>query len=105
MAVDSYAATSLATAMNRSLLDFFTHSSEGSPVGGSLVPTRDAKTFIIGLANDIQAILRDATTAMFLHKPFVVPTRGTLPRHLWPETVCHNISNVWRRAKVIRRLT
>jgi len=31
-------------------------------------------------------------------------TRGTPPRHLWPKSARHDISNIRRRAKVIRRL-
>ncbi len=84
MAVDSYAATSLAKAMVHSLLDFLTHSLEGSPLGDSLDPQL-VLAYTFGLANDIQAILGDvvaAATTMFPHNPQATPTRGTLPRHL-----------------------
>ena len=37
------------------------------------------------------------------HKPPATLSRGTLPRHLWPKSVRHNISNIWRQAKSIRR--
>jgi len=45
---------------------------------------------IVGLANDIQAILGDAlttATTMFPHKPPAKSGMGTNPRHLWPKSV------------------
>ena len=104
--VDSYAATSLAKAMGHSLLGSFGH-------GPGSIPTSDAMdphcitSSIVGLANDIQAILGGAlatATTMFPHKLPATPGKGTLPRHLWPESVRHDVSNIRRRAKAIRRL-
>ena len=106
MAVDSYAATSLAKAMASSLLDSFTHHLEGSPTGASLDPHL-VSVFILGISNDIQAILGDdiaAAITMSPHKPQITPTRITLPRHLLPKSVCHDFSIIRRRAKAIRRL-
>ncbi len=60
-----------------------------------------------GLANDIQSILGDALTTaitMFPHTPRTKPGKGTLPRHLWPKSVKYDVSNIRRRAKLIRRL-
>ncbi len=62
---------------------------------------------ILGLANDIQAILRDAlaeATTMFPQKKPTTPSKGTLPRHLWPKSNRHDVSNIRRRGKAIRRL-
>ena len=44
------------------------------------------------------------TMAMFPHKPTPVPTRNTLPHHLWPKTVRQDFSNIQRRARIAHRL-
>ena len=106
MAVDSYAATSLAKAMGHSIMDTLAHYHEGSSTGDSLDP-QFVSTSTLGLASDIQAILGDAmveATSIFPHKPPATPSRGTLPQHLWPKLVRHDISKIRRRAKAIRRL-
>jgi hypothetical protein len=104
--VDSYAATLLATAMGHSILASLGH-------GPGSSPTRDATdphcitSSILGLANDIQAILGDAlaeAATVFSHTPPATPNKSTLPRHLLPKSVRHNVSNIRRRSKVIRRL-
>ncbi len=41
---------------------------------------------------------------MFPHKPPGKPGTGTLPWHLWPKSVRHDVSHIRRRAKAIRRL-
>jgi hypothetical protein len=103
--VDSHAATSLAKAMGHSLLASLDH-------GSGSIPTSDAidhciASSIVGLANDIQAILGDAlatATDTSPHKPPAKPGRDTIPRHLWPKSVKHDVSTIRRRAKSIRRL-
>jgi hypothetical protein len=82
--VDSYAATSLAKAMGHSLLASLGHGPGNIPTGGTL-DTQCIASAVVGLANDIQAILGDAlttATAMFPHKPPAKPGKGTLPWHL-----------------------
>jgi len=106
VAVDSYATIPLAKAMGHSILDSLAHYPEDSPTRDTLDP-QFVSTSILGLANDIQVILGDAlveATTMFPHKPPATPSRGTLPRHLWPTSVLHDVSYVQRRAKAIRRL-
>jgi len=41
---------------------------------------------------------------MFPHTTLATPSKDTLPRHLWPKSVRHDVSNLRRRAKAIRRL-
>ena len=106
MAVNIYAATSLAKVMGHSLLAYLTHRPGGRPTGDALDSHR-MESSIHGLGNDIQTILRDAlaeATTMFPHKTPATPSQGKLPRHLWPKTVRHDISNLRRRAKVIHHL-
>ena len=43
-------------------------------------------------------------TTMFPHKFTPPPTRGTPPRHLWPSSVRHDVSEIRRRAQAVRRL-
>ena len=43
-------------------------------------------------------------TTMFPHKIAPPPTRGILPRHLYPNSVRHDVSEIRRRAKAVRRL-
>ena len=69
--------------------------------------SQDTKTHIIELANTLQDILgeaMDTASAMFPHKKTPPPSRGALPRHLWPNSVRHDITEIRRRAKAIRKL-
>jgi len=106
VAVESYGAIALAKAMSQSLMASLTH----SPGGRSTNQARDSHPLnpdILGLAYDIQAILGEAlaeATIMFPLKTPTAPSKGTLPRHLWPRTFRQDISNLRRRAKAIRRL-
>ena len=107
MTVDSYAATSLAKAMGQSLLASIGQE-PGNILTGDTIDTQCIASSIVGLVNDIiQAILGDAlptATTMFPHKPPAKPGRGTIPRQLWPKSAKHDVSNIRRRAKYIRRL-
>jgi len=74
---------------------------------GNKENSQDTKIHILELANTPQDILGEAmatATTMFPHKVAPPPTRGTLPRHLWPNSVRHDISEIRRRAKAVRRL-
>jgi hypothetical protein len=74
---------------------------------GNRETTQDTKTHILELANTLQDILggaMDTATAMFPHKAAPPPSKGTLPRHLWPNSVRHDVAKIRRRAKAIRRL-
>ncbi len=69
--------------------------------------SRDTKTHIFELANTLQDILgeaMDTAKAMFQHKRAPPPSRGTLPRHLWPTSVRQDVAEIRRRAKAVRRL-
>ena len=106
MAVDSHAHSSMAKAMGHSLLASRAHCFEGMHTGDAL-DSQCVESFILGLANDIQSILADAlaeATIMFPHITPTTPNKGTLPRHLWPKPVRHDVSNIRRRAKAICRL-
>ncbi len=92
--------------MGHSLLAYLAHYHEGMSTRDALDPQYVASP-ILGLANDIQAILGDAlteATTMFPHKTPATPSKGTLPRHRGLKSVRHDVSNIRRRAKVIRRL-
>ena len=41
---------------------------------------------------------------MFPHNPPATLGKGTLPRHLWTKSARHDVSNIRRRAKAVRRL-
>ncbi len=106
VAVESYAATSLAKAMCHAILASLDHELRSNPTYDAIDPSC-VESSILGLANDIQAILGDAlttATTMFPHNPPATPNKGTLPRHLWPESVRHYVSIIRRRAKAVRRL-
>ena len=106
MTVDSCAVTSLAKATGHSLVASLGHGPGNIPIGDTL-DTQCIASAVVGLANDIQAILGDAlttATTMFPHKPPAKPGKGTIPRHLWPKSVRHDISHIRRRTKSIRRL-
>ena len=104
--VDSYVVTSLAKAMGHSILASLGHDLKRS-LASDVIDPHCVESAIVGLANDIQAILGDAlaeATTMFPQKPLATPGKGTLPRQLWPKSVRHDVSNIRRRAKAIRRL-
>jgi hypothetical protein len=107
VAVDSYISTYLAEAMVISLLDSVSLSSRDHPLAEYIEPSEGTTASILGLGNDIQAILGEAmatATAMFPHRPPSVPDRSyPPPRHLWPKSVRHDIYNTRRRTKVNRR--
>ncbi len=75
-----------------------------SPTGtisleGNKETSQDTKTHILELANILQEILgeaMDTATAMFPHKEAPPPSRGTLPRHLWPSSVRHDVAKIRR---------
>jgi hypothetical protein len=46
----------------------------------------------------------ESATAIFPQKQ-VAPKRGTLPHHLWPKSVRHDVKNTRRRLKTLQRLT
>ena len=61
---------------------------------------------ILSIAFDLQTILGEAMTtakAIFPHKP-AAPKKGTLPKHLWPKSVRHDVDKIRRRVKTLRRL-
>jgi hypothetical protein len=69
--------------------------------------SQNTKTHILELANTLQDILgkaMDTATAMFPRKAAPPPTRGTPPRHLWPNSVRRDVAEIRRRAKAARRL-
>jgi hypothetical protein len=104
--VDSYATTSLAKVLGHSLLVSL-GSGPGNISKGAPIDTQCIASMVVGIANDIQAILGDAlttATTMFPHKPPAKPGKGTIPRHLWPKSVKHDVSHIRRRAKSITRL-
>ena len=81
VAVDSYDATSLAKVMGHSILAPLGHGPRRSPPSDAVDPHCVASS-ILGISNDIQAILGDAlaeATTMFPHKPPVTLIRATLP--------------------------
>jgi len=103
--VDSYASISLAKAIGHYLLASLGDGPENIPTCGAMDP-HCISSSIVGLAKDIQAILGDAlaeATTTFPHKPPATLGQGTLPRHLWPKSVRHDVSNIRRRAKAVRR--
>ena len=89
IAVDSHGAIELARAMGQSLLASLPQHAGGAPsVPGSA--SIGMEKDIHGLAHDIQTILGDAlseATKMFPLKTHNPPSKGTLPRHLWPKQV------------------
>ena len=82
--IDSHGAIALAVATGHALLASLSPHTRGSPVdprSNSQIPELN----VMGLANDIQTILRDAlteATKMFPLKTPNPPKKGTLPRHM-----------------------
>ncbi len=107
VSVDSHTAVMFARATALSLKDSLEFTIGAiSPMGNREV-SQDTTTHILELANTLQDILGEAldtTKAMFPHKAAPPPSRGTLPRHLWPNTVRHDVAQIRRRAKAVRRL-
>jgi hypothetical protein len=104
--VDSYATTSLTKAMGHSLLASLSHRHSHIP-GSDAIDSQCVASTIAGPANDIQAIRGDAlttATTMFPHKPPAKPGKATLPWHLWPKSVRHDVSHIRRRAKAFHHL-
>ena len=85
VAVYSHASISLAKAVSNSLLASLANQPEGRPTGDAMDP-QCVESSILGLANDIHAILGEAlaaATTIFPHKTPATHNKGTLPRHLW----------------------
>ena len=105
--VDSYSTISLARATGLSLNDSLEFSTGTISPEGNRDISQDTRSHILELANTLQDILGEAldtAKAMFPHKAAPPPTRGTLPRHLWPNSVRHDVAEIRRRAKAVRRL-
>jgi len=107
VAVDSHSSTTLAKAMTLSLLDSLDSSPvEISPQGHKEM-SQITTAHILDLANHLQSIpweAMDTATSMFPHRIAPAPSRNTLSRHLWPNSVRHDVANIRRRANAIRRL-
>jgi hypothetical protein len=105
--LDSYIAIMLARYAALSLKNSLEFSTGPiSPEGNGEV-SQDTKTHILELANNLQDILggaMDTAKAMFPHKAAPPPSKGTLSRHLWPSSVRHDVAEIRRRAKAVRRL-
>ena len=107
VSVDSHTVVMFARATALSLKDSLDYTNgDISPMGKKEI-SQDTRTHILELANTLQDILgeaMDTAKSMFPHKATPPPSRGTLPRHLWPNTVSHDVAEIRRRAKVVRRL-
>jgi hypothetical protein len=105
--VDSYTALMLARATALSLKDSLEFPSGAISLEGNRETSQDTKAHILELASTLQDILggaMDTASAMFPHKAAPPPAKGTLPRHLWPKSVRHDVAEIRRRAKTVRRL-
>jgi hypothetical protein len=92
--------------MGHAILASLDHEHRSNPTDDAIDPS-SVESSILGLANDIQAILGDAlaaATTMFPHKPPATPSKGTLPRHLRLKSVRHDVSIIRRRVKAVRHL-
>ena len=81
MTVDSHASITLAKAMDHSLLASLTRQPEGRFTRDAL-DSQGVEAAILGLANDIQAILGAAlaaATTMFSHRAPAIHNKGNLP--------------------------
>jgi hypothetical protein len=97
----------LARAIALSLMDSIEFPTGHISPEGNRETSQDTKIDILELANTLQDILGEAmatATTMFPHKVTPPPTRGTLPRHLWPNSVRHDVSEIRSQAKAVRRL-
>ncbi len=108
MSVDSYHPTFLAIATANAILNGLevTHISPTAAIHTeSWIGDRDS---IICLAADLQHTLGEAmdlATNMFPLKAGT-PTKGqTLPHHMWPKSVLHDVYAIRTRTKALRRLT
>ncbi len=107
IAVDSYTPTMLARATALSLMNSLEFPTGHISPKGNRETSHDTKIHILELAYTLQDILVEAmatATNMFPHKVAPPPTGGTLPRHLWPSSVRHDVSKIRRLAKAVRRL-
>jgi hypothetical protein len=105
--VESHSATSLAIATANAILN---------SLGGSPPKSKPANTpghhlggreAILSLAADLQNILGDAmdmAKTMFPLKATTSNKGRTLPHHLWPESVLHDVYAIRNRTKALRRL-
>ena len=88
VAVDTYTATILAKATTLSLKDSIEFPTGAISPEGNRGTSQNTTSHILKLANTLQDILEEAmdlATTMFPHKVAPPPpSRGTLPRHLWP---------------------
>ena len=97
----------LAKATALSLKDSLEFPSGAISPEGVRETSQDTKTHILELANTLQDILgeaMDTASTLFPHKATPPSAKGSFPRHLWPNTVRHDVNAIRRRAKAIRRL-
>ncbi len=97
----------LAKATALSLQDSLESPSGAISPEGNRETSQDTKTHILELANTLQDIMgkaMDTASAIFHHNAAPPPSKGTLPRHLWTNSVRHDVTEIRRRAKAIRRL-
>ena len=102
--IDSFTAIMLAKATALSLKDSLEFPSGAISPEGVRETSQDTKTHILELANTLQDILgeaMDTATTMFPHKAVLPSSRGTLPRHLWPNSMRHDVAEIRRRAKAV----
>jgi hypothetical protein len=105
--VDSYTAIMFARATALSLKDSLEFPTGAISLEVNKETSQDTKTHILELANTLQDILgeaMDTVTTMFPHKAAPPPSRGTLPRYLWPNSLRHDVAEIRRRAKAVHRL-
>ena len=108
MSVDSYHPTFLAIATANAILNGL-EDTQTSPTAaihtGSWIGDRDS---ILSLAEDLQHILEDAmnlATKMFPLKADAPAKGQTLPHHLWPRSVLHDVYAIRTRTKALHRLS
>jgi hypothetical protein len=107
VAVDSHSATILAKAMALSLLDSLEFPFGEISPEGHRETSQDTTAHVLDLATHLQSILgevMDMASIMFPHRTAPSPSRSTLPHHIWPNSARHDVANIRRRAKDIRRL-
>jgi hypothetical protein len=107
MAKDSHSPTSQAIAAAKAILTNLGDSPNlaiTTDPTGSMLGDRDS---ILSLATNLQNMLGDAMhmdTIMFPLKTGTPCKRQTLPHHLWPQAVLHDVHTVRNRDKAFRRL-
>ena len=107
MSIDSYHPTFLAIATANAILNEL-EDTQPSPTAavptGSRIGDRDS---ILSLAADLQHILEEAmdlATTMFPLKADTPAKSQTLPHHLWPKSVLHDVYAIRTRTKALRRM-